>query len=178
MLQLLKQFLDYVVLWDIDIPRKCFNTFNIAMSILCPPQKKGYNCSLFTAVIVAYVVGGKEINTTTFSQTQISVLQKHLVNEFQVVHGKVVFDPDSFKCWFPAMEMNYTTHGQPARKVEATINLKFPRNYDRDGEDLFPPEDIVHLMDEYTLAICEEEQFVTEWEEALETELVEGNEEG
>ena len=36
----------------------------------------------------------------------------------------------------------------------------------------------MHLMDEYTLAICEEEQFVTEWEEGLETELVEGNEEG
>ena len=31
-------------------------------------------------------------------------------------------------------------------------------------------------MDEYTLAICEEEQFVTEWEEVLETELVEGSE--
>ena len=35
----------------------------------------------------------------------------------------------------------------------------------------------MHLMDEYTLAICEEEQFVTEWEEGLETELAEGNEE-
>ena len=26
-LQLLEQFLDYVVLWDVEVPRKCFNTF-------------------------------------------------------------------------------------------------------------------------------------------------------
>ena len=83
-----------------------------------------------------------------------------MVNEFEVVYGKVVFDPDSFKYWFPDMEMNYTIHGEPARK--GTTNLWFPRNYDRDGDDLFPAEDIVHLMDEYTLAICKEEQFVTE----------------
>ena len=121
---------------------------------------------------------GKEINTTTFTQTQIFVLQKHMVNEFEVVDGKVVFDPNSFKYWFPGMERNYSIHGQPARKVKATTNLKFPRNYDRDGDDLFPAEDIVHLMDAYTLAICKEEQFVTEQEEGLETELVEGNEEG
>ena len=85
-----------------------------------------------------------------------------MVNEFEVVDGKVVFDPDSFKYWFPGMEMNYTIHGQPARKVKATINQKVPRNYDSDGDDVFQLEDIVHLMDEYTLAICEEEQFVAE----------------
>ena len=101
-----------------------------------------------------------------------------MVNEFQVVHGMVVFDPESFKFWFPGMEMNYTIHGQPARK--ATTNQKFPRNYDRDGDELFPPDDIVHLMDEYTLAIHEEEEFVGEWEEGLEeqNELDEANEEG
>ena len=121
MLKLIEQFLDYVVLWDMDVPPKQFNTFDVAMSILCPPQKNGYNCGLFTVVVVAYVIGGKEINTT---------------------------------------------------------NLRFPRNYNRDGDDLFPPEDIIHLMDEYTLAICEEEELVTEWEEGLEKELVEGSEEG
>ena len=42
---------------------------------------------------------------------------------------------------------------------------RFLKNYDSDGDDLFPPEDIVHLMDEYTLAICEEEQIVAEWED-------------
>ena len=37
-LQLLKQFLDYIILWDIEVPRKHFNTFDIATSIPCPPQ--------------------------------------------------------------------------------------------------------------------------------------------
>ena len=176
-LQLLEQFLDYVVLWDVEVPKSRFNTFDIATSIPCPPQKNGYDCGLFTAVVVAYVVGGKEINTTTFSQTQVSVLRKHMVNEFQVEDGKVVFDPDSFKYWFPGMEMNYTMLGQPARK--ATTNQRFARNYDRDGNELFPADDILHLMDEYTLAIREEEEFVAEWEEGLEgeNELDEANEE-
>ena len=73
-LQFLEQFLDYIVLWDTDVPPKRFNTFYVAMLIPCPLQKNGFNCSLFIAVVVAYVLRGKEINTTTFSQTQISVL--------------------------------------------------------------------------------------------------------
>ena len=58
-LQLLEQFLDYVVLWDIEVPKYRFNTFDIATSIPCPPQKNGYDCGLFTAVVVAYVIGGR-----------------------------------------------------------------------------------------------------------------------
>ena len=55
------------------------------------------------------------------------------------------------------MYMNYTLEGKATNR-KTTINQRFPRNYDENGNDLFPAEDIVHLMDEYTLAIIEEEE--------------------
>ena len=33
MLQLLQEFIDYVVLWDVDVPPKRFNMFDVATSI-------------------------------------------------------------------------------------------------------------------------------------------------
>ena len=164
---LIQQFIDKVVLWDQITTKQQLNAFDIAISIPCPSQKNNCDCGLFAAVVVSYVIGGHNITPQTFSQQQITTMKKAMVHEFDVVEGKVMFDPELFKSWFPGMQMNYTLEGKATNR-KTTINQRFPRNYDENGNDLFPAEDIIHLMDEYTLAIMNEEEFVVDWEQSME----------
>ena len=155
--------------------KKDLNAFDVAISIPCPSQSNNCDCGLFAAVVVSYIIGGHDMTPQTFSQQQISTMKKAMVYEFDVVEGKVVFDPELFKSWFPGMDMNYTLEGK-ATKRKTTISQRFPRNYDENGNDLFPAEDIVHLMDDYTLAIMEEEEVVIDWEQQMEELVVEEDE--
>ena len=123
------------------------------VSILCLFQKYNCDCGLFAVIVILYIVGEKFLNIEMFIQQQVSVMKKAMIREFDVVDGKVVFDSKLFKSWFPGICMNYTKEGKPYYNRKTTINQTSPINYNKDGNSLFPPKDIVHLMDEYTLAI-------------------------
>ena len=93
----MQQFINEVVLWDRSTTKNLtVNAFDVAISIPCPSQRNNCDCGLFGAVVVLYMIGGHKMTPQTFTQQQVTTFKKTMVHEFDVVEGKVMFDPELF----------------------------------------------------------------------------------
>jgi hypothetical protein len=52
----------------------------------CPPQTNGHDCGLFAVAVVLHLVEGKEVNSQTFRQLDITILRKRLEEVFLSDH--------------------------------------------------------------------------------------------
>jgi hypothetical protein len=53
----------------------------------CPSQTNGHNCGLFADAVVLHLVGGKEVNSQTFRQSNITKLRRKLAEVFASDHS-------------------------------------------------------------------------------------------